>query len=153
MPSHWAKAHGGRAIRPRVGEATPPHPYKPLGLLKGPLPHRQETFCLYQELGPSRHFPLVAGTRSPKQLHNNITSLYDVQCIQATTSSSSTLCIHANGFLTCSIWASIEEVMPVQTLTVPGATPRPLLYQGVVRRQHPTEIAITPSSHLRLRCS
>jgi hypothetical protein len=28
------------------GEATPPHPYKPLGLLAGPLPHRQETFCL-----------------------------------------------------------------------------------------------------------
>jgi hypothetical protein len=28
------------------GEATPPHPYKPLGLLAGPLPHRQETSCL-----------------------------------------------------------------------------------------------------------
>ena len=47
MPSHWAKAHGGRAIMPSVGKATPPHPYKPLGLLTGPLHHRQETFCLF----------------------------------------------------------------------------------------------------------
>jgi hypothetical protein len=46
MPSHWANAHEGLAVRPRVGEATPPYPYKPLGLLAGPLPHRQETFCL-----------------------------------------------------------------------------------------------------------
>jgi hypothetical protein len=30
----------------RVGlAATPPQPYKPLGLLAGALPHRQETFC------------------------------------------------------------------------------------------------------------
>jgi hypothetical protein len=46
MPPHWANAHGGLTVRPRVGEATAPHPYKPLGLLAGPLPHRQETFCL-----------------------------------------------------------------------------------------------------------
>jgi hypothetical protein len=47
MPPHWANyVHTGLAIRPRVGSATPPHPYKPLGLLAGPLPHRQETFCL-----------------------------------------------------------------------------------------------------------
>jgi hypothetical protein len=46
MPSHWANAREGLAVWPRVGEATPPHPYKPLGLLAGPLPHRQETFCL-----------------------------------------------------------------------------------------------------------
>ena len=43
--------------------------------------------------------------------------------------------------------------MPVQTLAVPGATPRPLLYQGSVPGQRPTQIAITPSSHLWLRCS
>jgi hypothetical protein len=46
MPSHWANAREGLAVWPRVGEATPPHPYKPLGLLAGPLPHRQETSCL-----------------------------------------------------------------------------------------------------------
>jgi hypothetical protein len=23
MPPHWANAHGGLAVRPRVGEATP----------------------------------------------------------------------------------------------------------------------------------
>ena len=44
------------------------------------------------------------------------------------------------------IWAIIEEVMLVQTLAVQRANPRPLLYQG------PTQIAISPSSHLRLRC-
>jgi hypothetical protein len=33
MPTYLADAHGGHAIRPRVGEATPPHSYKPLGLL------------------------------------------------------------------------------------------------------------------------
>ena len=46
MVSHWAKAHGRHAVRPRVGEATPPHPYKPLGLYTGALPHCQETSCL-----------------------------------------------------------------------------------------------------------
>ena len=46
MASHWANAHEGHVVRPRVGEATPPHPYKPLELYAGPLPHRQETSCL-----------------------------------------------------------------------------------------------------------
>ena len=46
MTSQWAKAHEGRAIWPPVVEATPPHPYKPLGLYVGPLLHRQETYCL-----------------------------------------------------------------------------------------------------------
>jgi hypothetical protein len=46
MPSHEANAHGGLAVRPWVGEAIPPHPCKPLGLLAGPLPLRQETFCI-----------------------------------------------------------------------------------------------------------
>jgi hypothetical protein len=55
-PCRWASG----------GEATPPHPYKLLGLLAGPLPHRQDTLLsLSQELGPSRHFPLAAGSRSP----------------------------------------------------------------------------------------
>ena len=46
MASQWANAHEGRAVRPREGEATPPHPYKPVGLYARPLPHRQETSCL-----------------------------------------------------------------------------------------------------------
>jgi hypothetical protein len=46
MLSHWANAHEGLAVRHRVGEATPPHPYKPLEFLAGPLPHRQEAFFL-----------------------------------------------------------------------------------------------------------
>ena len=46
MPSHWANAHRGRAVQPRVGLPTPPHPYKTLGFLAGPLSHCQETVCL-----------------------------------------------------------------------------------------------------------
>ena len=46
MPSHWANAHEGRVVQPWVGEATPPHLHKALGLLAGPRPHRQEPFCL-----------------------------------------------------------------------------------------------------------
>ena len=42
-----ANAHGGHAVWPRVGSVTPPHPYRPLRLLAGPLPHRQETFCFF----------------------------------------------------------------------------------------------------------
>ena len=41
MPSDWANAHWGLAVQSRVGEATLPHPYKPLGIPVGPLPHRQ----------------------------------------------------------------------------------------------------------------
>ena len=33
MPPHWANTHGGLVVQPRVGDATPPHSYKPLGLL------------------------------------------------------------------------------------------------------------------------
>ena len=43
--------------------------------------------------------------------------------------------------------------MLAQTLAVPGATPGPMLYQGAVPGQRPTQIAKTPSSHLQLRCS
>jgi hypothetical protein len=46
MPPRWANVREGLAVGPRVGEATPPHPYKPLGLLVGPLAHRQDTSCL-----------------------------------------------------------------------------------------------------------
>ena len=57
MPSHWANAHEGRAVRPRVGLATPPHPNKPLGLLVGPLPHCQETFLSTKSWGQIHIFP------------------------------------------------------------------------------------------------
>ena len=40
MSSHWANTHGGHAVRPQVALATPLHPYKPLGFLARPLPHR-----------------------------------------------------------------------------------------------------------------
>ena len=46
VPSHWATTHEGRVVWPRVGEATPPHAYKLLGLLSRPLHQLQEIFCL-----------------------------------------------------------------------------------------------------------
>ena len=51
------------------------------------------------------------------------------------------------------IWASVEEVMHVQTLAIPGAIPRPLGYQGAISGQRPTQIAIFPSSHFQLKWS
>jgi hypothetical protein len=40
LPPCWANARAGRIIQPQVGlAATPPHPYKPLGLWAGLLPH------------------------------------------------------------------------------------------------------------------
>ena len=47
---------------------------------------------------------------------------------QATIPSSFMLHVDANELLTCFIQTSIEKVMLVQTLVVPEATPRPLLY-------------------------
>ena len=49
--------------------------------------------------------------------------------------------------------AYIKEIMPDWTVAFLGATPKSLLIQGVVLRQRPTQNAISPSSHLRLRYS
>jgi hypothetical protein len=51
MPSHWANAREGLAVWPRVGEATPPHPYKLLGLLAGPLPTINKCFVSLPGVG------------------------------------------------------------------------------------------------------
>lgn len=50
------------------------------------------------------------------------------------------------------IWASIQEVMHVQSLAVLGFTPISLFHHGVFAGQHPIQIAIYPSSQLQLRC-
>ena len=52
MPSCWANAREGRAVWPRVGlVATPPHPYKPLGLLIGPYPTVKKPFVSLSRVG------------------------------------------------------------------------------------------------------
>ena len=121
--------------------ATPPHPYKPLGHWARPLPHRKETFCLspkgWGKVYIFHHPP------SALDLHNFIVwSLL--------LSSNHFINIDVDRLLTCPIHASIEEVMVVLTLVVPGSTPKSLLSQGVVPRQCPTQIAISHSSHIRL---
>ena len=66
MPPHWANAHEGRHVQPRVGSATPPHPYKLLGLLAGLLVHCHETFCLPTEnWGQVDISPLPLGLEAP----------------------------------------------------------------------------------------
>lgn len=67
---------------------------------------------------------------------------------QATTLSMSILSIDADGPFICLIQARVEELMHVQTLVIPGATPRLLLSQGALPRQHPPQITMSPSSHL-----
>ena len=52
------------------------------------------------------------------------------------------------GLLISLIQESIEEVMHVLTFAVLGATPKSMLFQGVVPRQCPTQIVISPSLHL-----
>ena len=67
MPSHWANAREGLAVWPQGGEVTPPpRPYKPLGLLAGPLPQSQETFCLStKSWGQVDLFPKPLGLEAP----------------------------------------------------------------------------------------
>ena len=66
MALQWAKAHGGRVVRPQVGKATPPHPYKPLGLYARALPHHPETFChSTKSWGQVDISPLPLGLEAP----------------------------------------------------------------------------------------
>src|ERR1700724_2649209 len=72
LPSLGKKANRGRATKAhQAAHLSPsdfgiPHPsnshpfslHKPLGLRAEPPPHRQVTFSLYGELGPSVHFSL-----------------------------------------------------------------------------------------------
>ena len=52
MFSCWANAREGRVVRPRVGlAATPPHLYKPLGLLAGPYPTVKKPFVSLSRVG------------------------------------------------------------------------------------------------------
>ena len=48
---------------------------------------------------------------------------------------------------------SLEEVMHVLIYAVPRGTLMPLLFHSVILRQCPTQIAISSSPHLQLRCS
>jgi hypothetical protein len=96
------------------GETTPHHPYKPLGLLAGPLPHHQVTSCLStKSRGQVDIFPLAAGVRNPQQLQTPITSMCGLGFSHPTTLLSSTFYVDADGHLICPIWSSIEEVVPV----------------------------------------
>jgi hypothetical protein len=49
--------------------------------------------------------------------------------------------VDADEHLTCPIRISIEDGMHVQTLTVPGATPRPLLSRALSRDSFPLKLS------------
>ena len=63
-----------------LGWVRPHHlTHKPLRTFGGaPLPPSRNLLSLYQELGPSRHFPLAVGARIPQQLQTFITSTCDI---------------------------------------------------------------------------
>ena len=54
----------------------------------------------WTNLGPSRHFPLAVGARSPQPLQAIITSSYDLWCYQEITWLPFILCVDADGPLT-----------------------------------------------------
>ena len=66
-------------------------------------PPSKNLLPLYQELGPSRHFPLAAGARSPQQLQTSITSTCGLSTWQITILSSYTFHIDVDKHLTCPI--------------------------------------------------
>jgi hypothetical protein len=79
---------------------------------RAPPPPPTTLLSLYQELGPSRHFPLAAWARNTlatSDLHN--IHVWSLHLTKKTTISLSTFHVDANGHLTCPIWANIEEVM------------------------------------------
>jgi hypothetical protein len=117
-----------------------------------PYPPSTNILSLYQKLGPSRDFSIAAGARSLQQLQIRIASTYDLAFSQPTTLSSSTFHVNVDRYLTFPIRAIIEDVMIVWTFAVSLATLRPLLFQGVVSGQHPTQIGISLSSHLQMKC-
>ena len=48
--------------------------------------------------------------------------------------------VDVDGLLSCPIWSSIEEVMPIQTLAVMGATLTPLLSRALSRDGAPLNL-------------
>jgi hypothetical protein len=58
MPSHWANAHEGLVVRPRVGQATPPHSYEPLRLFVGPSPTVKKPLVSLLRVGTKYTFSL-----------------------------------------------------------------------------------------------
>jgi hypothetical protein len=103
-------------------------PIKAFRTFGGPLKPSRTILSLYQEVGPSRHFFLAVGARNPQQLHTSMTSTCDLWCSHITNLLSSSSHVDVDGHLTCLIEASIEEVMPLETFAISGATSRPLLF-------------------------
>jgi hypothetical protein len=153
MPPCWANAHGGLAIRPQADKATPPHPYKPLELGGGAPPPSRSFLFLYQKLGPSRHFPLTDGARNPpttSNLHNfhvwclNLTNNYFMWSKFHVDNNAHLSLLHPSNY--CASYACLN-------LRNPGSPSQAIAIQCNVPWHRPTQIAIFPSSHLRLRCS
>jgi hypothetical protein len=67
MPPRPANAREDRAVQPRVGSVG--HTTLPIQasmtLGRAPTPPSEDFLSVYQELGPSRHFPLATGIGRP----------------------------------------------------------------------------------------
>ena len=60
---------------------------------------------------------------------------------QDTTLSTFILCVDVDGLLTCFIQTSIEKIMDVLTLAIPGATPRSMLFQAMILGSAPLKLS------------
>ena len=163
LAPHWADAHEGRDVLQwarSVGKAT--SSYRHLGFwARSSSFHHQVIFWLSpKSWGEVDIFPYPLGLESPNsfkppKLHCQISD-----SIWLNTPLISTLCVDADWLLTCLSQACIAGVMTVLTSAVLGAILGSLLSHHnapwsvvVVPRQHPTQIAISPISHLRLESS
>ena len=113
-----------------------------------PIPHRQETFCLSTKLRPSRHFTLADGVGSPPTASKQYNFL--VWSLMLTYDHS--ICIHVSR--RCQLTSHLPhsgkywERYACWNLGSPGSHSHATAVPG----HRPTQIAISPRSHLRLRC-
>jgi hypothetical protein len=98
-------------------------------------------------INPFVSLPRV-GARSPQKLPPSITFMCGHWIYYTTTLSSSTFYVDVDGHLTCPIRERIEEIMHVQISAVSRAILKPILFQGIVSGQRPTQVGISPSSPL-----
>ena len=120
---------------------------------KGTSPPLKNLLSLYQELGPSKHFLLAVGARSPSvasDLHN-----FHVRSLNLTPNHSIVIYTLGKCRWTPHLAHSskYEGRYACLYLCSAGSHSQAIVVQGVVMGHRPTQSAISPSSHLQLRCS
>ena len=114
-------------------------------------PQRKDALGLQVHFPSNHNVKVIVGLFIPQPLQTSIILGCDLCFYQTTIPSTSMLHVDGGRLFTYPIPTSIEEVMTALTLAVMGATPRTLLSQGPLPRQHLIQIAKSPSSHLQMR--